>query len=294
MKESNGRKLSWKQMDIEERFGFRGGKHTDVNHFFALILASLSIALFYAIIIFGIRDSSIAQMFLDRPSKSIPFLIALLSAWSLFVLLLKSSKIHLQSKAFDLQLLPDSHDFALAPATAPEVLHNLFQFTDNPDHFVLLGRVNRALASLSNIGRVSDVVAMMHAQSQNDEDQMESSYTLLKGFIWGIPVLGFIGTVLGLSMSIGSFGAVLSAANDISELTEHLKSVTAGLSTAFETTLQGLVAALIIQLLMARMRKNEETFLDLCKEYCHRNIISRLKLLNLDEGASDFIGSIKR
>lgn len=289
MKTGKEARLSWKQMDIEERLGFKGGKHTDVNHFLALVLALVSVAVFYIVLIFGIRSSALAQMFLDRPSRLIPLFILILSAWSLFVLFIKSHKIRLQSRALNLKLNPDSADFALAPATVPEVLRNLSQFTENSDHFVLLARVHRALASLSNIGRVSDVVALMQSQAANDEDQMESSYTLLRGFIWGIPVLGFIGTVLGLSMSIGSFGAVLSSANDISELTEHLKSVTAGLSTAFETTLQGLVAALVIQLFMARIRKKEETFLDLCKEYCHRNIISKLRLINLDGDVSDFM-----
>ena len=43
--------------------------------------------------------------------------------------------------------------------------------------------------------------------------------------------------MLGLSAAVG-FGDVLRSTNDIVEVTESLTAVTAGLGTAFETTLR--------------------------------------------------------
>ena len=108
---------------------------------------------------------------------------------------------------------------------------------------------------------------------------METSYSLLRGFIWAIPVLGFIGTVLGLSQAIGGFGEVLGTNNDMSQITSSLKIVTSGLATAFETTLEALVAALAIQLLFTFLKKHEEEFLDDCAEYCHRHVVNRLRIM---------------
>ena len=113
----------------------------------------------------------------------------------------------------------------------------------------------------------------------NDEDVMEGSYSLIKGLIWAIPVLGFIGTVQGLSKAIGGFGSVLNQTTDIGELRPALQSVTGGLSVAFETTFVALVAALVIQLLLTVVRKGEEQLLDDCKEYCQRHVISRLRIV---------------
>jgi hypothetical protein len=48
---------------------------------------------------------------------------------------------------------------------------------------------------------------------------------------------------------------------------------------AFETTLQGLVAALVVQLMLTGLKKSEEEFLDACQEYCVRNIVGRLRLI---------------
>jgi biopolymer transport protein ExbB/TolQ len=101
---------------------------------------------------------------------------------------------------------------------------------------------------------------------------------MVNGFLWAIPVFGFIGTVLGLSQSIGAFGSTLKAATEIAALKTSLQGVTAGLATAFETTLVALVGALIIQLILNYIQSKEAQFLDDCNDYCHANIVSKLKL----------------
>lgn len=95
--------------------------------------------------------------------------------------------------------------------------------------------------------------------------------------------MGFIGTVLGLSAAIGGFGDVLGEAEDLSAITSSLTVVTGGLATAFETTLEALVAALAIQMLFTLLHKGEEEFLDECSDYCHRHIVNRLRLLPFEQ-----------
>lgn len=275
--------LSWQRADIEQRLGFRGAKYPDVNPWFTLIIGGILSGLFYATLVFLMPGTWLAAQFLKRPSKLIPFLIAFFSTWAVAILFVKWQKLRLQRKALNIEVVPSSRDFVLAPTTAPTVLKHMCQCVDNPAHFVLMSRIERALANLSNIGRVSDVIDMLQSQAQNDEDRMESSYTVLRGFIWCVPVLGFIGTVLGLSYAMQNFGGVLASEGGIQSLKTNLTDVTSGLSTAFETTLQGLVAALSIQLVLSGLKKQEEQFLDDCKEYCHANIVSRLRLIHLDD-----------
>ena len=119
---------------------------------------------------------------------------------------------------------------------------------------------------------------------------MDSSYTLVKGLIWAIPVLGFIGTVLGLSQAVGGFGAVVSSGADLETLKNALGGVTSGLGTAFETTLIALVAALVVQLLMTLLMRKEEQFLDECSRYCYENVTSKLRIFG--EGETDNLSDI--
>ena len=121
----------------------------------------------------------------------------------------------------------------------------------------------------------------------HDESAMETSYSLVGAFVWAIPVLGFIGTVLGLSTAIGGFGDVLSSTEELSEVKNALKHVTGGLSVAFETTLQGLVGALLVQLALTMTKKSEEEFLDQCSEYCVRNVVGRLRMNPHEMSGSD-------
>lgn len=280
--------LDWRKCDVEQRLGFPGGKYTDVNNWLALALALLLTVVFYGILISSgevIRNARAAQLFLERGPT--PYVMTFFSCWCIAILFIKWRKLVFQQKTLDLTIVPHSHDFSLAPATAKDVLDRMYGLVDDPKYFVLFSRIERALLNLHNIGMVSDVSEMLRAQAENDEDQMESSYALLRGFIWGIPILGFIGTVMGLSQAIGRFGSVLSAGDVVDSLKTSLQGVTSGLAVAFDTTFVALIAALAIQLLLTALKKKEEGFLDDCKDYCHRHIISKLRLSHLIDTGSE-------
>jgi biopolymer transport protein ExbB/TolQ len=72
---------------------------------------------------------------------------------------------------------------------------------------------------------------------------------------------------------------VLSETDKVDQLSSALRGVTAGLATAFETTLVALVAALGVQLVLTFLRKSEEEFLDNCSEYCTRHVVGRLRIM---------------
>lgn len=73
----------------------------------------------------------------------------------------------------------------------------------------------------------------------------QSSFSLPKVLLWAIPLLGFIGTVIGMSTAVGSFDAVLSNADNVDGLKNGLTKVTSGLGTAFDTTYLALVVSVI-------------------------------------------------
>jgi biopolymer transport protein ExbB/TolQ len=275
--------LSWERKDIERRLGFRGTKYTGANSFLTFMMGALGAVVFYAAMV-PVSDSPVGRMFFER--GCVPYAIVFFTGWSLAILLIKWRKLALQKQALTHSIVPETPEFVLSPNTAGEVLRKLYQISSNPKPFLLLNRIERSLSNLKNIGRVADVDEIMRSHAENDEKYVESTYILIRGFIWAIPVLGFIGTVLGLSDAIGGFGAVLAKGTEISELKTSLQGVTGGLSTAFETTLIGLVAALGIQLLLTVLRKHEDDFLDSCSDYCHEHIVSRLRTIPV-EPASD-------
>lgn len=273
--------LSWTLSDPEQRIGFAGGRFTRVNHLLAGLLGALLTAAVFGVL-FPFRSTPVGMLFFRENSLPITVSIVFLTAWSLAILALKLAKLRLQRRALRLSIMPDGHDFVLSPNTVDQVVERMATCVDDPRNFVLLNRIDWALSNLRNLGRVGDVSEMFTTQAEYDEGNMETSYLAVAAFVWAIPVLGFIGTVLGLSQAIGEFGGVLQSSSELDQIKQQLQQVTGGLSTAFETTLLGLVAALIVQLCMASLKKSEHEFLDDCSEYCSRHVISRLRLLPLE------------
>lgn len=268
-------RLSWNRSDPEQRLLFRGGRFTRVNNFCSFLLALIGTCLFYTALI-PLHEEYVAQMFTER--GRVPYAIVFFFFWAMAILVLKSLKLKLQRKTLRLPILPENSEFVLSPTTVGEVTKKIHQVVDEPRQFILLNRIEIALSNLKNLGRVADLDEILRSQGEQDESTVETSYSIINGFVWAIPVLGFIGTVEGLSISIGGFGDVLATTEQLSEIKSSLQGVTSGLAIAFETTLQGLVAALIVQLFLNQTKKQEEEFLDDCAEYCIRNIVGRLRL----------------
>lgn len=276
--------LSWSRRDIEQRLAFRGARYTRVNNFLTCLMGAVLTIAFYAALL-PLRETEWAKMFTDR--GLVPYAICFFSAWSLSILFVKSRKLALQREALAYNVVPGDHDFVLSSATVDDVVDRIYQTVDDPKHFVLFNRIVIALSNLRNLGRVADVDDILRSQAGHDESTMETSYAVVAGFVWAIPVLGFIGTVIGLSAAIGGFGVVLETAGEIGELKMALQGVTAGLATAFQTTLQALVAALFIQLILAFQKKSEEEFLDSCSEYCVRHVVNRLRIMPYQSDSCD-------
>ena len=271
--------LDWHLGDIEQRFAFSGGKYTDVNTWFALFAAILICGAFFIGLCHvptSVRSTKAMAMILERGWT--PYAMVALFVLAIVILFVKWRKLAFQRKAFKIELIPVGNNFALTSDTALDVIKTLNESVDDPKRFVLFNRIERALLNLKNIGNLSDVSEMLRAQAENDESHMDSSYGLLYGIIWVIPILGFIGTVVGLSGAIGGFGAVLNTDASVSSLRDGLAPVTSNLGIAFDTTFVALVLAMIIQMMMTFLRKQEELFLDACRDYAHVNIISRLRI----------------
>jgi biopolymer transport protein ExbB/TolQ len=274
--------LNWSKRDIEQRLGFRGGRFTTVNRWLSFLMGLTLAAIYYGFLIFYLQRLPKAHwftaMFLERGFT--PYPTMLLFFWALAILFLKSQKLRLQAQALTLSAVPQEPDFLLNRESAKAVLARIHSLVDNASHFLLLNRIERALSNLKNIGQISDVASILRNQADYDEQQISSSYSTVHSFLWAIPVLGFIGTVLGLRQAIGALGLTLQSGGDINAIRQSLQAVTAGLATKFETTLVALICAVIIQLLCAFMQSFESEFLDACNDYCHANVTSKLKLIS--------------
>ncbi len=175
------------------------------------------------------------------------------------------------------KLLPEDIATEIRVESLPHFDAHIKRLGFNPKQSFLLTRILRGLEHFGVRKNHSETADMLKSQSEIDATMVDSSYVLIKVFIWAIPILGFIGTVLGISDAVSSFGGEMGAAADIEVIKEKLGQVTGGLSEAFDTTLVSLVFSLCVMFPTSVMQKNEEDLLNKVDEYCNEYFLKRLR-----------------
>ena len=270
-------KLDARTGDIECMIGFPSGRYTVASAPLWLGVAAV-MTIFVALVLVIVAPNSYLLLMMNRCWTN--WAVVFFSWWCLGILLAKWIKTSIQLRALRaVDIVPRRGDFILSPGTSGDVLRRIKSVAERPKDFLLFRRIDMALSNLGNIGEVRDVGAVLESQADSDGSSVDSSYTVIRSLIWTIPILGFIGTVVGLSQAIGSFTDVLTqTGSDAGSIKSKLGPVVGGLATAFETTLVALVAAVIIQLLSTWVYKREEALLDGITDFTTENVLSRLKL----------------
>jgi biopolymer transport protein ExbB/TolQ len=270
-------KLDARTGDIECMIGFPSGRYTVASAPLWLGVAAV-MTIFVALVLVIVAPDGYLLLMMNRCWTN--WAVVFFSWWCLGILLAKWIKTSIQLRALRaVDIVPRRGDFILSPGTSGDVLRRIKAVAERPKDFLLFRRIDMALSNLGNIGEVRDVGAVLESQADSDGSSVDSSYTVIRSLIWTIPILGFIGTVVGLSQAIGSFTDVLTqTGSDAGSIKSKLGPVVGGLATAFETTLVALVAAVIIQLLSTWVYKREEALLDGITDFTTENVLSRLKL----------------
>jgi len=107
-----------------------------------------------------------------------------------------------------------------------------------------------------------------------EREYMKGSFSLSRFMVWAIPIMGFIGTVWGISNGISYFSDAMTSTNSVTDVSAMLKEslplVTSSLATAFDTTLLALLLSIPLMMLMLSLEKSEEAYLiDLDEKWFH-------------------------
>jgi len=193
------------------------------------------------------------------------------------LLWLKSRKVGAQRKAIRYLEHHELGQYGFHADNAKDWMNWLKNKVDTPHDFVLTNRLYSAFASLHALRDPSALPGVVSSHAETDEIQSDESYAFPSMLLFLIPILGFIGTVIGLSQSIGGFGTALSEnTDDIANLIASLQNVTGGLAIAFDTTLFALVCALILQIYSSIVRSRETNFLDDCNAFFQQSFFPNI------------------
>ena len=102
--------------------------------------------------------------------------------------------------------------------------------------------------------RVEDSLALLWRR-------YEESYLLPRYISWAVPILGFIGTVLGISLAADGIRRIIGSDAGLSGLSSDLSGAIAPLGIAFDTTLIALSLSVVLTLFLSLVQRDEERVL---------------------------------
>ncbi|MCH2059602.1 MAG: MotA/TolQ/ExbB proton channel family protein [Verrucomicrobiales bacterium] len=240
--------------------------------------SSLGIGVGFAVLfylaMFLIKGSYLSDLFLAR--GWVPYIVVIFFGWSVGILTLKYMRLRTQRIALLVEVLPVQISHQINSSNLSQFIEHITRIPERLSRTYMVTRIRRGLEHFAIRRSNPDVARMMQSQSDIDVSAIGGSYSLVKSFLWAIPILGFIGTVIGISAAISGFSGQTEAAQDMAVLMESINNVTGGLGVAFDTTLVALVISIMLAFPVSAMQKAEEDLLNSIDEYCNENLLKRL------------------
>ncbi|HET6883189.1 MAG TPA: MotA/TolQ/ExbB proton channel family protein, partial [Pirellulales bacterium] len=153
-------------------------------------------------------------------------------------LILKALDVGRQSTALNQPLLPAREREAQSPVDAQRLLEHLSRLPGAQQDDYLPRRLREALQSVLFAGTADKLGDELKYLSESDGVRSHGSYGQLRIIIWAIPILGFLGTVIGITMAIANLNP--------QSLEDSLPEVTGGLGVAFDTTALALGLSMVL------------------------------------------------
>src|SRR5207248_8251462 len=128
---------------------------------------------------------------------------------------------------------------------------------DPNDSRILPSRI-RQLAHYLDESRTPSVGQLMEVNREGsglDQEHVSGRFTLTRYILYLLPVIGFIGTVEGISKALMNISKVLPMVKNLDGFLTNLTGVTAALQIAFDSTLLALflsAALMLVQTLVFR------------------------------------------
>ncbi len=132
----------------------------------------------------------------------------------------------------------------------------LAQLRELPIRFrssLMMRRLEELLTRQSQRGSSKNLSDDLRELSGRDADAAYDSFGLVRIIVWAIPMLGFLGTVIGITQTLGGL--------DFADGTAAVDRLKSGLYVAFDTTALGLVLSVVAIFLQFPIERSEQRLL---------------------------------
>ncbi len=139
-------------------------------------------------------------------------------------------------------------------------------------------RLRDALDLVVRTGSAEGLQDHLKYLSDLDAARAAQSYGLVRFVIWAIPIMGFLGTVIGITVAIASLSPTQL---------ENISGVVAGLGTAFDTTATALALSMVLMFMQFVIDRYEQALLGEVDQAAWAALAGRFQSVEVvDDGTS--------
>jgi hypothetical protein len=171
-----------------------------------------------------------------------------------------------------------------AVGDAQRLLKKLLALPWRLRHSLVGQRLLGGLDFVASRGSTDGLDEHLRNQADADADAMDVSHSLLRFITWAIPILGFLGTVLGITEAIANVSP--------DEMNTSIASVTSGLALAFDATALALAFALCLMFLTSLADRGEQGLLSAIDRIVEQQLAHRFERMGSEK--NEFVGALKQ
>lgn len=148
----------------------------------------------------------------------------------------------------------------------------------------LVRRFRDALEYLRRSGTIKGLDEHLRYLADVDAGRQNAGYSFVRLVVWAVPILGFLGTVVGITIAIANLSP--------QALEASLPQVTSGLGTAFDTTALALALSMVLMFVQYAVDRKETTLVSQVDQRVEAELIGRFE--EISDGPDGQLLAVRR
>jgi biopolymer transport protein ExbB/TolQ len=222
-----------------------------------------------------INNALIVRYFASHP---IEYYTAIMFFAGLSAMLLKFIQVQIERSKLQKGALLDKRDSR--KSTIDDVGNYLAQIDAYEQKYGVTLRSQRLrliLEYISRDGSTSELDNEIRYLAEEEAARADAGYGLVRLVLWAIPMVGFLGTVVGITIALGNL--------DLNAIQESSKILSAGLAVAFDTTALAIALDLLLYFVQFLVYRSESNLLREVDFAVNNEIRGRFELVNDSVGS---------
>jgi biopolymer transport protein ExbB/TolQ len=238
-----------------------------------VLWGSLACGAFYLLIFNHIIETPLVTRYFA--SHPVLYVETALFCVGLAALLLKLTSVTSQLGSLSQIQLPPRPEGGQRIVESASMLHSLRELPSSIQRSYLARRLDDALEYVRRKGTSLGLDQELKHLADLDAARQQEGYSLVRIVVWAIPMLGFLGTVIGITMAL----AELSPQALVATPEQAMEGLLAGLAVAFDTTALALSLSVVLMFGQFLTSRVETVLLEGVDERVGSDLVGRFEEL---------------